>query len=444
MMRNWKLYKEGFLWILQAVAFLHFFFIFFHQEHIDMGKAYQKTDPLFIKIDNRVWGIPFSNSSSTNESSGEESPLSSMGSVSSLIKHNDLSSTANIMPSEFFDRPQQQVFGLQEDELAAAGPSCSVHNETDQETTTSYFMNHNMQRISNVRQADFESAMYHQHLIPTNESIACIQPENITLSYPSCSEKTSIITSSSMYPTTVNKAPIETLIENLDQVQPDQQQLDQQVGPSREPLEDTNISSLYQSETTSKGLTLLPPKKNFGKNLVLFTKRKHLSDAEPSEITLNASAPIETPAPKKKNKRRVRFTSPTKDSSIESSARPIIKKKQKRTVTSYDSQTSFYLKSVFFEVYSCQNKLTKYQRAQVQKKTGLPSRNITYWFSNHKRRFQQTLAVYRKTVEDSKGSIKNYTDFLEWRRTRGLPDQISQAEVKELADKEHDSKSNMF
>lgn len=95
-------------------------------------------------------------------------------------------------------------------------------------------------------------------------------------------------------------------------------------------------------------------------------------------------------------------------------------RKKKRTVTSYDAQTSQYLKSVFFEVYSKQNKLTKEQRAAVQEKTGLPSRNITYWFSNHKRRFQDSLEIYRKAVIDSKGLINCYEDFIQWRKRRGL------------------------
>ncbi|KAI7873211.1 uncharacterized protein EV154DRAFT_392237, partial [Mucor mucedo] len=102
---------------------------------------------------------------------------------------------------------------------------------------------------------------------------------------------------------------------------------------------------------------------------------------------------------------------------------------KKRTVTSYDTQTSLYLKSVFFEVYSQQAKLTKEQRVKVQEKTGLPSRNITYWFSNHKRRFQNTLKIYRKAVRESEGEVKSYNDFIQWRQSHGLPDQVTQKEV---------------
>ncbi|KAI9362315.1 hypothetical protein BD770DRAFT_304432, partial [Pilaira anomala] len=100
-----------------------------------------------------------------------------------------------------------------------------------------------------------------------------------------------------------------------------------------------------------------------------------------------------------------------------------------RTITSYDSQTSLYLKSVFFNVYSKQKKLTKEQRAEVQKRTGLNSRNITYWFSNHKRRFKDALKVYRKAVEESGGEIKDYQDFIHWRRAHNLPDQVTQDEL---------------
>ncbi|GAA5815608.1 hypothetical protein MFLAVUS_009120 [Mucor flavus] len=103
--------------------------------------------------------------------------------------------------------------------------------------------------------------------------------------------------------------------------------------------------------------------------------------------------------------------------------------KKRRTTTSYDVQTSLYLKSVFFEVYSKQKKLTKEQRMQVQQRTGLPSRNITYWFSNHKRRFKNTLQVYRQAVEESHGAVGNYRDFIRWRRNHDLPDQVTQAEL---------------
>ncbi|KAI9481188.1 MAG: hypothetical protein EXX96DRAFT_565729 [Benjaminiella poitrasii] len=101
----------------------------------------------------------------------------------------------------------------------------------------------------------------------------------------------------------------------------------------------------------------------------------------------------------------------------------------RRTATSYDARTTHYLKSVFFNIYSSRDKLTKEQRRQVQKETGLKPRNITYWFSNHKRRFQTSLSVFKKVVEESEGKIKTYDDFLAWRRERGLPEEALESEL---------------
>ncbi|KAI9311217.1 hypothetical protein BX666DRAFT_1999052 [Dichotomocladium elegans] len=96
----------------------------------------------------------------------------------------------------------------------------------------------------------------------------------------------------------------------------------------------------------------------------------------------------------------------------------------RRTATSYDAETTHYLKSVFFSIYSKRDKLTKEQRRQVQIHTGLKPRNITYWFSNHKRRFQRALKVYKQTVQKTGGAIKSYDDFLLWRRRHGLTDEV--------------------
>lgn len=101
---------------------------------------------------------------------------------------------------------------------------------------------------------------------------------------------------------------------------------------------------------------------------------------------------------------------------------------KKKKITAYDSQTTTYLQSVFFEVYSKQPKLTKQQRIEVQKKTGLPSRNITYWFSNHKRRFQGSLNLFKQVTEN--GSVATYNDFIKWRRKHGLPEQVTKDELK--------------
>ncbi|KAI9484699.1 hypothetical protein BDB00DRAFT_892083 [Zychaea mexicana] len=101
----------------------------------------------------------------------------------------------------------------------------------------------------------------------------------------------------------------------------------------------------------------------------------------------------------------------------------------RRTATSYDAETTHYLKSVFFSIYSKKDKLTKEQRKQVQTHTGLKPRNITYWFSNHKRRFQNSLYVFKQTVRESQGKVVTYDDFLSWRRQHGLPEDVPDSEV---------------
>ncbi|KAG1052862.1 hypothetical protein G6F43_005028 [Rhizopus delemar] len=102
--------------------------------------------------------------------------------------------------------------------------------------------------------------------------------------------------------------------------------------------------------------------------------------------------------------------------------------KYKKRNTSYDYKTTAYLQSVFFDVYSKQPKLTKQQRMVVQKRTGLPSRNITYWFSNHKRRFQKSLHSFQKVTKSSNRSVLTYNDFIKWHKMYGSPNNITRGE----------------
>ncbi|CAO3579716.1 unnamed protein product [Absidia cylindrospora] len=74
---------------------------------------------------------------------------------------------------------------------------------------------------------------------------------------------------------------------------------------------------------------------------------------------------------------------------------------------------------------SQRDKLTKDQRRQVVEKTGLKPRNVTYWFSNHKRRFQAALEVFKKLVAESNGKIQTYDDFIQWRKENGLSEDIT-------------------
>ncbi|GAN10431.1 hypothetical protein MAM1_0354d09972 [Mucor ambiguus] len=101
--------------------------------------------------------------------------------------------------------------------------------------------------------------------------------------------------------------------------------------------------------------------------------------------------------------------------------------KSKRTTTSYDAETTAYLKRAFFNYYSKQCKLTREQREAVIRETGLHSRKITYWFSNHKRRLGTELAIYRKLTREHK--IKDYDAFVQWRQDQKLPAYITREEI---------------
>ena len=85
---------------------------------------------------------------------------------------------------------------------------------------------------------------------------------------------------------------------------------------------------------------------------------------------------------------------------------------RRRTETSYDENTTHYLKTMFFEVYGNGRKLSKPERRRIEKQTGLKSRKITYWFSNQKRRFRPELKAFQRLV--GQGCVKTYDDFLRW------------------------------
>lgn len=137
---------------------------------------------------------------------------------------------------------------------------------------------------------------------------------------------------------------------------------------------------------------------------------------------------------RKRSKRIAVRKANNRNINVVTARRPVVFEKQytRRTATSYDAETTHYLKSVFFDIYSNRDKLTKEQRRQVQRETGLKPRNITYWFSNHKRRFQNSLQIFKKIVNESKGTVKNYNDFLVWRRSRGFSEDVLENEHKQI------------
>ncbi|CAO3606732.1 unnamed protein product [Mucor fragilis] len=146
---------------------------------------------------------------------------------------------------------------------------------------------------------------------------------------------------------------------------------------------------------------------------------------QPTTSTVPITAASSTPATGRRNRR----SGPnTKDPRNTRATHTTGSQKARRTATSYDAKTTHYLKSIFFDIYSSKDKLTKDQRRKVQQETGLKPRNITYWFSNHKRRFQHSLNVFKKTVQETQGQVKTYDDFLIYRRLHGLPEEVQDTE----------------
>lgn len=93
---------------------------------------------------------------------------------------------------------------------------------------------------------------------------------------------------------------------------------------------------------------------------------------------------------------------------------------RRRTETSYDEDTTTYLKRVFFEVYGQGRKLSKHERRRIEQDTGLMSRKITYWFSNQKRRFSAELKAFQRLSRQ--GCIKTYDEFLIWCEENYVPE----------------------
>ncbi|CAO3596318.1 unnamed protein product [Absidia cylindrospora] len=163
------------------------------------------------------------------------------------------------------------------------------------------------------------------------------------------------------------------------------------------------------------------PPSSISTNNITVSPRSNKDD--PSEVN-------KAPPPSKRIRRRRRRAFPSKKGhampilAFDSNTSTAKFGRRGRTATSYDQDTTHFLKSMFFNVYSRRDKLTKDQRRQVVERTGLKPRNVTYWFSNHKRRFQTELDVFRKLIVESNGRIQTYDDDVAWRREQGLPDDM--------------------
>ncbi|KAI8141906.1 hypothetical protein BJV82DRAFT_670412 [Fennellomyces sp. T-0311] len=95
-------------------------------------------------------------------------------------------------------------------------------------------------------------------------------------------------------------------------------------------------------------------------------------------------------------------------------------RKCRRSKTSYDPKTSYLLNTLFFESFGNERKPTKLERRKVQHKTGISSRHLTYWLSNHKRRFRPELMAYQRLQRS--GRIKSYDEFMDYCKNCHVPE----------------------
>ncbi|CEP08359.1 hypothetical protein [Parasitella parasitica] len=277
---------------------------------------------------------------------------------------------------------------------------------------------------------DLHSAMYHQHLVAANQSISCIQPEHINLKLSKLSETSS--SRSKIMPisgtgtiTVVTKTTTTTTITGLPVVDVVAQQANalthqhpdiQQASSPNSISSNSSVDDIDDTESVFEDVSSLQNHKSNNSD-----QSRQKNQVEEEGINKPSSS-ISVAGPKAASQSNTPTKSTAKSSKRKSNA------KNKRTSTSYDAQTTAYLKRAFFNFYSKQCKLTKEQRDLVIDETGLNSRNVTYWFSNHKRRLGTELEIYREAVTEH--GISNYDEFVQWRRGRGLPEHITRDEIK--------------
>ncbi|KAI8141899.1 hypothetical protein BJV82DRAFT_714723 [Fennellomyces sp. T-0311] len=91
-----------------------------------------------------------------------------------------------------------------------------------------------------------------------------------------------------------------------------------------------------------------------------------------------------------------------------------------RTKTSYDQATTYLLNTLFFETFGHGTKPSKRERSRIQRKTGISSRHLTYWLSNHKRRYKGELDAYRRLLAD--GKVHDYDSYNKYRNNHCVPE----------------------
>lgn len=150
--------------------------------------------------------------------------------------------------------------------------------------------------------------------------------------------------------------------------------------PMEETSETTDDIEMNDEDTSSEYMPL--DNESRASTVDLSDKEDHLFEPPPSRCSTTSSSKTSLIDP---------------DSPAEST----------HNTSKYSPQTLYCLETMFFEVYSCRSKLSKNERHLIQRQTGLPPRSITYWFANHKRRYQRELQKYRRSGAES------YAEYLE-------------------------------
>ncbi|KAG1102926.1 hypothetical protein G6F42_017292 [Rhizopus arrhizus] len=272
---------------------------------------------------------------------------------------------------------------------------------------------------------DLHSTVCHQHVLAANRSMPASPKKNISLSKLSESSNSK----SKLKPisgtgtiTVVTKTTTTTTITGFPAVDVSSQQFDAKAQRAPSPtdscssrensygthVDDEMLSNDSDSESTSSSSSSTNKNPQFS---CLSNQQNGSNTCISTSNHLQAASQSRTPKTLKWKPKKTNATT-----------------KSKRTTTSYDAETTAYLKKAFFNYYSKQYKLTREQRETVIRETGLRSRNITYWFSNHKRRLGAELAIYRKLIREHK--LKDYDAFLRWRQDQELPDHITREEIK--------------
>ncbi|KAL9540253.1 hypothetical protein MBANPS3_009782 [Mucor bainieri] len=251
---------------------------------------------------------------------------------------------------------------------------------------------------------DLHSALYHQHILTPNQSMPSSPKRSTTSKAPESSSSKSklkpmsgtgtitFVTKTTTTTTTITGFPVvdassrkfDAMAQHVAQEapSPNNSSSDSSSTSSSDEDDDSNDDTLsmdFSSAGTPPSISSKRQKHKFP-----YTYQRHHGPSTTTSTFTHSQAVSQSGATPKILKSKSMKKTPTA--------------KSKRTTTSYDAETTSYLKRAFFNYYSKQYKLTREQREAVIRETGLRSRNITYWFSNHKRRLGTELAIYRLRI----------------------------------------------